>query len=115
MLDLSLNRDARLRPSEVASRLDGLSESVLLAVWAMASTQTARLYIARYCRRWRHVQPTLTGDDLKAMGLKPGPLFGKLLDQLRRAWLDGNITTPDQEQAFVQKWITEGLPHDSST
>jgi len=79
----------------------------------MASVHTARAYIANYGRRWRHVSPTITGDDLKAMGLKPGPLFGKLLDQLRRAWLDGDITTPDQEQAYLRQLIEEDSDYDS--
>ncbi|MCU0705960.1 MAG: CCA tRNA nucleotidyltransferase [Fimbriiglobus sp.] len=36
--------------------------------------------------------PLLTGDDLKAMGMKPGPSFKKLLDDIRRLQLDGEVS-----------------------
>lgn len=35
--------------------------------------------------------PLLTGDDLKEMGLKPGPIFKKLLDEVRALQLDGHL------------------------
>src|SRR5207248_8569160 len=36
--------------------------------------------------------PLLTGDDLKAMGLTPGPLFKRVLDAVREGQLDGTVT-----------------------
>lgn len=43
--------------------------------------------------------PLLTGDDLTARGLKPGPMFKKILQAARDAQLDGKIST--KEQAFA--------------
>ena len=42
--------------------------------------------------------PLLTGDDLIADGMKPGPRFKTILERVRDAQLDGTITT--REQAF---------------
>jgi len=53
---------------------------------------------------WRDVQPTINGDTLIKLGLKPGPKIGKLLTRLRDAWLDNEIATPEEEQAFVEDW-----------
>jgi poly(A) polymerase len=39
--------------------------------------------------------PLLTGDDLKEMGLPPGPLFKRILDAVREGQLDGTLTTRD--------------------
>lgn len=44
-------------------------------------------------------KPLLTGDDLQAHGLKPGPQFKRLLEAVRVAQLDGEIV--DQHQAFA--------------
>jgi poly(A) polymerase len=38
----------------------------------------------------------ITGDDLRALGLTPGPKFKELLDAVRRAQLDEEINTQDQ-------------------
>jgi poly(A) polymerase len=37
--------------------------------------------------------PLITGEDLKALGLKPGPDFKRLLDAVREAQLEGRVTT----------------------
>jgi poly(A) polymerase len=40
--------------------------------------------------------PLLTGDDLRAAGLKPGPQFKRILDVVRVAQLEGRIRTKDE-------------------
>ena len=46
--------------------------------------------------------PLLTGDDLKALGYKPGPQFKAWLDELRRKQLDGELTS----RADAEVWIS---------
>ncbi|MBV6517485.1 MAG: phosphohydrolase [Candidatus Brocadia sp.] len=40
-------------------------------------------------------KPLITGHDLIAMGLKPGPLFKDILTKIEDVQLDGNITTKE--------------------
>jgi tRNA nucleotidyltransferase/poly(A) polymerase len=47
--------------------------------------------------------PLLTGDDLKQLGLQPGPHFKRLLDALRDAQLDKLVQTRDEAVAFVRQ------------
>lgn len=47
--------------------------------------------------------PLLTGADLIALGLTPGPQFKRLLDTLRDAQLNGEIATKDEAIARVQQ------------
>jgi poly(A) polymerase len=47
--------------------------------------------------------PLLTGDDLKVMGLTPGPLFKELLERTREAQLNGDIHTPDEARDLVRR------------
>lgn len=49
----------------------------------------------------------LTGHDLKTLGLKPGPSFKQLLDRVRAAQLDEQVTTKDQALAWVQHLLAE--------
>jgi hypothetical protein len=39
--------------------------------------------------------PLVTGDDLQARGLRPGPAFKYILQALRDAQLDGEIQTKE--------------------
>ncbi|OQZ00313.1 MAG: hypothetical protein B6D35_06895 [Candidatus Brocadia sp. UTAMX2] len=45
-------------------------------------------------------KPLITGHDLIAMGLKPGPLFKDILTKIEDEQLDGNITT---KEAAIEK------------
>ena len=102
---------AELPPSQVVLRLQGrgdTSSEVFEALWYLAPDQTAQANIAAYVLKWQHIWPSLTGEDLKAMGLEPGPMFGKLLWELRRAKLDGEISTPAEERAYLERLLGKG-------
>jgi poly(A) polymerase len=45
--------------------------------------------------------PLLTGEDLKAMGIEPGPAMGKLLAELREHQLQDEITNADEAKEWV--------------
>jgi poly(A) polymerase len=47
--------------------------------------------------------PILTGEDLIDAGLKPGPIFKKLLDAVREAQLDGTIHTKEEAWQLVER------------
>jgi poly(A) polymerase len=49
--------------------------------------------------------PVVTGEDLIAMGLKPGPEFKRLLDAVREAQLEGRVTTKAQGLALVKQLL----------
>lgn len=57
--------------------------------------------------------PILTGTDLVALGLKPGPEFKRILDAVRNAQLDGTITTRDEALAFARR-LHDGADADTN-
>ncbi|MEP7285742.1 MAG: CBS domain-containing protein [Chloroflexota bacterium] len=101
--------DTDLRPSEVVRRLKGFSTVVLAAAWIVAPSQKIREAIATYVSQWKGIRPSLTGNDLMAMGLREGPGVGKLLLALHQALLDGEISTPDQERLYAERWLKHQL------
>ncbi|GAB6164155.1 CCA tRNA nucleotidyltransferase [Thermostilla marina] len=48
--------------------------------------------------------PLLDGGDLIRAGMRPGPLFGELLAAVRRARLDGEISTKEEALAFARRF-----------
>jgi len=51
--------------------------------------------------------PFVTGDDLVAMGMKPGREFKRILDTIRNLQLDGELTTPEEAKQKAQKLSNE--------
>ena len=79
----------------------------VLAAWAAAPTARARRQIRDYARRLRQIRPVTDGEVLKRRGLAPGPHFGEILGALRRAWLDGEVSTPEEEEALLDHLLSE--------
>ena len=92
-----------LRPSKVYDSLCGLSDETLLFLMAQAKQESVKRHISSYLTAYQHVKPTLTGDELKAMGLKPGPVYTKILTRLRDARLDGEVKTESDERELVKR------------
>lgn len=93
-----------LRPSELDRLLHGLEQTAyLLADQIAAPDVQERL---RYYRDMlRPSPPLLTGDDLRAMQIPPGPLYRTLLQGLRAAQLDGEVGTRAAAEAWVRARI----------
>jgi poly(A) polymerase len=47
--------------------------------------------------------PLLSGKDLIKLGMKPGPVLGALLDEIREKQLQDELKTPRQAKAWVKK------------
>jgi hypothetical protein len=93
-------------PSVIVQWLEPLDEVGWLAAWAAAPNAQARDQITFFAREWRFVKPTIGGRELEEItGLKPGPIYGELLGCLRRAWLDGEVTTREQEKELLLRLI----------
>lgn len=88
-------------PSQWTFTLEELPSVAVYAVYLTRKESALRDYLVS----WRNVKPTITGDDLKARGLEPGPRYAEILRQLRAAWLDGDVKTADEENILLNKLI----------
>ncbi len=96
------------RPSAVYRLLEPYPARTLAVAWIATDRKRLRRRLLHYQTEWRLVEPELTGDYLKAMGLKPGPLFGRLLETLRDARLDGQVSTREEEVVLLEKLLAAG-------
>jgi tRNA nucleotidyltransferase (CCA-adding enzyme) len=104
-----LTNKGTVRPSQVYRLLADLSDEALVLLLAkQVSAQHGvrvsllKRHLVAYARN-RAIKTALTGRDLQAMGLKPGPQYKTILGKLLEARIDGMITTEADERAFVQK------------
>ena len=47
--------------------------------------------------------PLINGEDLIALGLRPGPIFGRLLDQAYDLQLEGGLADRDQAMVWLRR------------
>jgi tRNA nucleotidyltransferase (CCA-adding enzyme) len=93
------------RVSQIVVALDGLGPLGLIAAWV--AHPAWRSAIERYGTEWRALHPRTTGADLIARGLRPGPQFGRLLSGLRAAVLDGEVTGPEAERDWLDRFQSQ--------
>ncbi|HLO47785.1 MAG TPA: CBS domain-containing protein, partial [Kamptonema sp.] len=77
-------------PSDLVLLLRQYDLSMLILV-AVQSPRKVRRQIWQYLTKWVNFEPFLNGNDLKALGYKPGPKFKQMLDRLLVAALDGIV------------------------
>lgn len=72
-----------------------------LILLAIRSSKTIRRQIWLYITNLAQVQPPLNGNDLKALGYKPGPQYRQILEDLLAATLDGEISDRSSAEKFL--------------
>ena len=104
-----LTNKGPVRPSQVYRLLANLRDEALVLLLAkqVSAQHVVRLsllkqHLVAYVKN-RAIKTALTGRDLQAMGLKPGPQYKTILGKLLDARIDGKITTEAEERVFVQK------------
>jgi len=94
-------KDKRMRPSHIYRLLKPISLEVLLFMMAKAKDETSKRYISLYLTELHKVNISLSGKDLKAMGIEPGPIYKEILDRILNGRLDGEIKGREEERRFV--------------
>jgi tRNA nucleotidyltransferase (CCA-adding enzyme) len=99
----SLVRQRSPKPSETYRTLADLPDEGLVLLVAKARSTDIASLVAAYVTTQQHVRPSFNGADLKALGLKPGPIYKKILDRLLEARLNGEVKTRADERELVKK------------
>ena len=91
-------------------RLDRFEDHLKLArIRALAAGEEPvdYAYALRKRREWTNAeiwaQPLVTGNDLIAMGLPPGPKFKAILTRVEDEQLEGRLTTREEAMEFVRR------------
>lgn len=94
-------KESELKPSSIYRTLKGLPIEALLFIVLKARSRLVERRAYQYLTRMRKVRIHTTGDKLKKMGYKQGPIFKKILEELLWAKLDGIVKSPSSETKFV--------------
>ncbi len=73
----------------------------ILYMMALTKEEAVRKAISNFYTDYRHVKPLIRGRDLINIGVKPGPEFTKIFQEVLNAKLEGDLETRKKEIAFA--------------
>ncbi len=91
-----------LAPSFIYFRLHGHGPTALTANSLATDSTTAVEHIELYLNVLRYVHPSLSGEDIKKLGVPAGPKIKEILHKLREAKLDGKVASRKDEEEMVR-------------
>lgn len=98
--DLPEFKDAK--PSKWVERLEEVPELAIYSI-SISIKGKPKKALGNYLKKWQFVKPVATGNDLKELGLAPGPQYQNILRELRAAWLDGEVRSAKKELELLKK------------
>ena len=92
-----------LSPSSIYHLLHGYCSPAIIVTSLACKSPVAHQHIQLFLNKLRYVKSALTGDDLKRMGIAPGPQMKEILNLLHDARLDGKVTSKQEEVDLVKR------------
>jgi tRNA nucleotidyltransferase (CCA-adding enzyme) len=97
-----LKKPTKVSPNRIYRSLEPLSYEVILFIMAAAKTQRSRERVALFFKKYNNVKLLISGRDLKALGIKPGPEYRRILNRVLYAKLDGKLSCKKDELFFAR-------------
>ena len=98
---LPLLNKSSLKPSKVYHLLQEYEPLAIQANALASESPTVHRYLQLFLTKLRYVRTSLNGEELKRLGISPGPEMGKVLQILHKARLDGEVRTKADEKKLA--------------
>ncbi len=101
-------------PVEIYNLLSKLKLETILFMMAISKDRQKQKAISQYLTELRKVKTILRGDDLKRIGIQPGPVYSRILKALLEEKLRGRLKSREDEERFVREMAMKLFPYLSS-
>lgn len=91
------------RPADLCEILAPLSLEGLLYSMARQRKHELRRAISHYLTHLQDVQIAVSGRDIAALGLEPGPRYSTILRAVKRAVLNAEVSTREEQLALARR------------
>jgi tRNA nucleotidyltransferase (CCA-adding enzyme) len=98
-----VQRAREIPPSRMYRWLADEPLETVLGLMAVVQRAELKRAIGDFLRARDSVRPLLRGDDLRGLGVRPGPVYRDILNSLLYARLDGQVQSRDDELRFVRR------------
>jgi len=96
-----------MKKSEIYKLFEPLSQEGKLFIMAKTKSEETKKALSNYITYIDTFKTILTGEDLKKLGIKEGPLYKEILDKLKEAKIDMNLKTKEEETNFIKNHLLE--------
>ena len=97
----------KLRRSDAVFFLERIPIISLFCYDAMCDADEIHAFIRAYLSDWRKRRSVTDGTLLRSLGYESGAWMGALLNRLRAAWIDDEVSSPEAETALRDRFIRE--------
>lgn len=91
------------RPADLYDILSPLSLEGLLYTMARQRKEELRKAVSQYLTHLQDVQIAVSGRDIAALGLPPGPHYSAILRAVKRAVLNAEVATREEQLALARR------------
>jgi tRNA nucleotidyltransferase (CCA-adding enzyme) len=91
--------------SDLYFELSPFKTELILYMMAVAGKEKIKRGISHYFTQLRYIKVSVKGKDLLKMGLKPGPIYRKILQRALKEKLNGKLKTRTDELDFARKQV----------
>ncbi|MCP3923683.1 MAG: CBS domain-containing protein [Desulfobacterales bacterium] len=102
---LYLENNLNIENSNLYKKLTGFSTETILFMMAVTENESVKRLISFYYNKLRQVKVKIRGLDIQNLGIKPGPLFKDIMQDVLYAQLDGKLKTREDELRFIKKYV----------
>lgn len=92
---------------EIVSCLSRLSNEELLILLAKSRKEIVEEKILHYLENLRDLAININGNDLKEMGVEPGPLMREILEKVYQARLNSEVKSREEELEYVRNLLNK--------
>jgi len=104
-MEVRTARRGAVERSAIYAWLRDLPVEVLLYMMAKTGSEKVKKAISLYFTQLQGVRPLISGDDLKTMGVPPGPLYGTILETVLTARLNNRVQSREDELRLVSELL----------
>jgi tRNA nucleotidyltransferase (CCA-adding enzyme) len=103
--DFILRLNSVLKPPQVYDMLEPLSYEVIVFLKAKHRATRLSRHIEDFLNTYNGLRIHLGGDDLRDLGVEPGPHYQKLFKKVLDARLNGHVRTKEEELGLIRRLL----------
>ncbi len=89
-------------PSVVLNRLSDVPALAVYGFFLSINNENVREAVMNYVVNWQYIALSTDGNDLKELGIPPGPIYRKILKRLKADRLDGKFENEAEEKKYLE-------------
>jgi tRNA nucleotidyltransferase (CCA-adding enzyme) len=100
-------RKERIKPSRIFSFFQPLSYEVIIFIKAKYNNPLIQRHIKEFLKDYNYIRIHVSGEDLRKLGILPGPNYKKIFTKILNAKLNGLVETKEEELSLIKNHINK--------